>query len=60
MESPMSVLNGEIVKLIIAPYRGSTTLEADVKMLVEGQEVLLSGVPLFSGVSFHEHSPLLS
>jgi hypothetical protein len=35
----MSVLNGEITKLTIAPYRGSTTLEADVKMLVEGQEV---------------------
>jgi integrase len=35
----MSVLNGEIVKIVIAPYRGSTTLEADVKMLVEGQEV---------------------
>jgi len=35
----MSVLNGEITKITIAPYRGSTTLEADVKMLVEGQEV---------------------
>ena len=35
----MPVLNGEITKINIAPYRGSTTLEADVKMLVEGQEV---------------------
>jgi integrase len=35
----MSVLNGEITKITIAPYRGTTTLEADVKMLVEGQEV---------------------
>jgi len=35
----MSVSNGEITKITIAPYRGSTTLEADVKMLVEGQEV---------------------
>jgi hypothetical protein len=39
MEFPMSVLNGEITKITIAPYRGSTTLEADVKMLVEGQEI---------------------
>ena len=39
MEFPMSVSNGEITKITIAPYRGSTTLEADVKMLVEGQEV---------------------
>ena len=35
----MSVSNGEITKITIAPYRGTTTLEADVKMLVEGQEV---------------------
>lgn len=35
----MSALNGEITKITIAPYRGSTTLEADVKMLVEGQEI---------------------
>ena len=35
----MSVSTGEITKITIAPYRGSTTLEADVKMLVEGQEV---------------------
>jgi integrase len=39
MEFPMSALNGEITKITIAPYRGSTTLEADVKMLVEGQEI---------------------
>ena len=35
----MPVLNGEITKITIAPYRGTTTLEADVKMLVEGQEI---------------------
>jgi integrase len=35
----MSVLNGEIAKITIAPYRGGTTLEASVKMLVEGQEI---------------------
>lgn len=35
----MSALNGEITKITIAPYRGSNTLEADVKMLVEGQEI---------------------
>jgi integrase len=39
MEFPMSVLNGEIAKITIAPYRGGTTLEASVKMLVEGQEI---------------------
>jgi hypothetical protein len=36
---PHVSLNGEITKITIAPYRGSTTLEADVKMLVEGQEI---------------------
>ena len=35
----MPVLNGEITKITIAPYRGSDKLEADVKMLVEGQEI---------------------
>jgi len=39
MEFPMSAVNGEITKITIAPYRGTTTLEADVKMLVEGQEI---------------------
>jgi integrase len=39
MEFPMSAVHGEITKITIAPYRGSTTLEADVKMLVEGQEI---------------------
>ena len=35
----MAVTNGEITKITIAPYRGTTALEADVKMLVEGQEI---------------------
>lgn len=35
----MSVSNGEITRITIASYRRSTTLEADVKMLVQGQEV---------------------
>jgi integrase len=35
----MAVPNGEITKITIAPYRGTTALEADVKMLVEGQEI---------------------
>jgi hypothetical protein len=35
----MSAVHGEITKITIAPYRGTTTLEADVKMLVEGQEI---------------------
>ena len=35
----MAVSNGEITRITIASYRGTASLEADVKMLVGGQEI---------------------
>lgn len=35
----MAVSNGEITRITIAPYRGTTALEADVYMLAEGREL---------------------